>query len=127
MTTYRIPNMKNYFKQFSPFIVPTNDGKLIEEHFGLASSGEKNYSLAHMNAPPNWSEPFQNPEFEEIIIMINGKIKIIVDDEELILQKGETLKLNKGVRVQSSNPFNESAEYWCVCIPAFSLESAHRE
>ncbi|MSP64118.1 MAG: cupin domain-containing protein [Ignavibacteria bacterium] len=119
--------MKNYFKQTSPFIVPTNDGKLIEEHFGLPSSGEKNYSIAHMNAPPNWSEPFQNPEFEEIIIMINGKIKIIVDDEELILQKGETFKLNKGVRVQSSNPFNESAEYWCVCIPAFSLESAHRE
>ena len=26
--------MKKYIKQSSPFIIPTLDGKLIEEHFG---------------------------------------------------------------------------------------------
>ena len=30
--------MKNYFIQSKPFIVPTNDGKLIEEHHGLATT-----------------------------------------------------------------------------------------
>jgi len=28
--------MKNYKVQRAPFVVPTDDGKLIEEHFGLA-------------------------------------------------------------------------------------------
>lgn len=119
--------MKNYFKQSSPFIVPTIDGKLIEEHFGIASNGENNYSIAHMIAPPNWSEPFQNPEFDEITIMISGKKKIIVDDEEIILSKGESLLIKKGARVKYSNPFDESAEYWSICIPAFSIDKVNRE
>ena len=29
--------MKNYKVQKNPFVVPTDDGKLIEEHFGKAS------------------------------------------------------------------------------------------
>ena len=42
--------MKNYTIQNAPFIVPTNDGKLIEEHFGRASDGNRNISIAHMIA-----------------------------------------------------------------------------
>lgn len=30
---------KKYTIQKSPFIVPTNDGKHIEEHFGLIAGG----------------------------------------------------------------------------------------
>lgn len=51
-----------YFKQSNPFIVPATDGKLIEEHFGKASTNDEDISIAHMVAPPGWSEPFQNPE-----------------------------------------------------------------
>jgi len=50
--------MKNYKVQKSPFVVPTTDGKLIEEHFGHASINA-DISMAHMVAPPGWSEPFQ--------------------------------------------------------------------
>ena len=49
--------MKNYSIQRTPFVVPTDDGKLIEEHFGQ-SSIQADLSLAHMVAPPGWSEPF---------------------------------------------------------------------
>ena len=34
--------MKKYTLQKSPFIVPTTDGKLIEEHHGLASTKKEN-------------------------------------------------------------------------------------
>ena len=54
---------KKYFKQTVPFIVPTNDGKLIEEHFGGASTQQNDVSIARMIAPPGWSEPAQIPEF----------------------------------------------------------------
>mgnify|MGYP006141824441 CR=1 FL=1 len=30
--------MKKYFIQKAPFVVPTTDGKLIEEHHGLATT-----------------------------------------------------------------------------------------
>jgi hypothetical protein len=50
--------MKKYKIQQSPFVVPTTDGKLIEEHWGN-STGNSNVSIAHMVAPPDWSEPHQ--------------------------------------------------------------------
>jgi hypothetical protein len=39
-----------FFKQDNPFVLPTTDGKLIEEHIG-ASTGETGISIAHMLAP----------------------------------------------------------------------------
>lgn len=48
--------MKKYKIQQSPFIVPARDGKLIEEHWGN-STGNSDISIAHMVAPPEWSEP----------------------------------------------------------------------
>ena len=56
---------KKFTIQKSPFIVPTTDGKLIEEHFGITTDVNSPISIAHMIAPAGWSEPFQTPEFEE--------------------------------------------------------------
>ena len=64
--------MKNFIIQTNPYIVPTEDGKLIEEHFGKASDGNTELSIAHMIAPPQWSEPHQNPEFDEYTYIIKG-------------------------------------------------------
>lgn len=119
--------MKNYTLQKSPFIVPTNDGKRIEEHFGLATDGNSEISIAHMVAPPGWSEPFQTPEFEEYTYIIKGRKQFIIEGNTLILEAGQSIKINKNTRVQYSNPFTESCEYIAICKPAFSIESVHRE
>lgn len=65
--------MPKYILQNSPFIVPTDDGKLIEEHFGKSSIDVGDFSIAHMIAPPGWSEPFQIPVFDEITYVLKGK------------------------------------------------------
>ncbi|WP_159799593.1 cupin domain-containing protein [Flavobacterium sp. MK4S-17] len=119
--------MKNFFVQKSPFIVPTNDGKVIEEHFGIASNGDKNISIAHMAAPPGWSEPFQTPEFDEYTYIIKGRKQFIINDEAIVLEAGQSIKIEKGTRIQYSNPFAEPCEYISVCLPAFSLDKVHRE
>lgn len=119
--------MKKYTLQNSPFVVPTIDGKLIEEHFGLATSGDSNISIAHMVAPPGWSEPFQTPEFDEYTYIIKGQKQFIIDDDTIVLKAGESIKIHKNVRVQYSNPFPEECEYIAICSPAFSLDKAHRE
>lgn len=119
--------MKKYILQKNPFVVPTDDGKLIEEHFGNASDGNSEISIAHMVAPPNWSEPFQIPEFDEYTYIIKGKKQFIIDGETVILEAGQSIKIAKNARVQYSNPFDEPCEYMAVCLPAFSLEKVNRE
>jgi mannose-6-phosphate isomerase-like protein (cupin superfamily) len=118
---------KKYTIQKSPFIVPTTDGKVIEEHFGKATDGNAQISVAHMIAPPNWSEPFQTPEFDEYTYVIKGKKQFIVDGEIVVLEAGESIKLEKNIRVQYSNPFAEPCEYMSVCTPAFSIDLVYRE
>ena len=118
---------KKYTIQKAPFIVPTNDGKLIEEHFGFSTDSSPELSLAHMVAPSGWSEPFQIPEFDEYTYIIKGKKQFNIDGEILILAKGQSIKINRGVRVQYSNPFEEPCDYLSVCTPAFSIDKVNRE
>jgi hypothetical protein len=42
---------QSYILQKTPFIVPTTDGKLVEEHFGFAFNPNAELSIAHMVAP----------------------------------------------------------------------------
>lgn len=116
-----------YFLQTAPFVVPTTDGKLIEEHAGGASTGQKNISIAHMVAPPHWGEPFQTPEFDEYTLVSRGQKQIEVDGQTLVLQAGQSILIKGGTRVRYSNPFDAECEYWSVCLPAFSMDTVHRE
>jgi len=118
---------KSYFKQTKPFVVPTNDGKLIEEHFGLASTSQNDISIAHMIAPAGWSEPAQIPEFDEYTYIIKGKKLITIDGEDIILNKGESILIKAGAKIKYANPFDEETEYLSVCKPAFSPHIVHRE
>ena len=119
--------MKPYYIQTKPFIVPTTDGKLIEEHFGKTSIDDGDISFAHMVAPAGWSEPFQTPEFDEITYVIKGKKQVEIGDETFILLSNQSLFIKKGVRVRYSNPHNDLAEYISISIPAFTADRAHRE
>jgi hypothetical protein len=56
---------------------PDNRRKLIEEHHGLATTNNPAISIAHMIAPPKWSEPFQTPEFEEYTYIIKAKNSLL--------------------------------------------------
>jgi mannose-6-phosphate isomerase-like protein (cupin superfamily) len=116
-----------YLIQRAPVRIPVPDNKLIEEHFGLASQGGASFSLAHMEAPAGWSEPFQQPDFDEITIMIKGRKRIEIDGDTVELSAGESILIRKGARVRYSNPYNEPNEYWSVCVPAFSPDSVNRD
>ena len=119
--------MKKFYLQTKPFVVPTTDNKLIEEHFGKASIETGKFSFAHMIAPPKWSEQFQTPDFDEVTYVFSGKKKIEVDEVEIILEKNQSIFIRRGTRVRYSNPFDEPCEYVSVCIPAFTLNKVNRE
>jgi len=118
---------KKYTIQNTPFVVPTNDGKIIEEHFGNSSVGNSDISIAHMIAPPGWKEPFQTPAFDEYTYIVKGKKQFIIDGETVVLEANQSIKINKHTRVQYSNPFTEPCEYLAICLPAFSINHVNRE
>lgn len=115
------------FHQTEPFIVPTTDGKRIEEHFGRAATESSAASIARMVAPPGWSEPAQTPEFDEYTLMVSGTKQIDLPDGPVTLSAGESLLVPAHTRVRYSNPYDVDAEYWSVCLPAFSPDLVHRE
>lgn len=117
---------KNVVHQTRPFIVPTGDGKLIEEHFGVASHGDGTVSIAHMVAPATWTEPSQKPEFDEYTLMVRGSVQVELPHETITITAGQSILVPAGVRVRYANPFRVEAEYWSVCIPAFTPDRAHR-
>ena len=84
--------MKKYFIQKTPFVVPTTDGKLIEEHHGLVATNISAISIVNIIVPTGWRELFQTPEFDEFTYIINGKKIFIIEDETLVLGTGQTIK-----------------------------------
>lgn len=118
--------MAKYKIQKNPFIVPTTDGKFIKEIWGN-STDTPGISIAHMVAPPNWSEPHQTPEFDEFTYILRGKKQFEIDGETVMLSGGESILIEKGARVRYSNPSDDECEYIAICLPAFSMDLVNRE
>ena len=110
-----------------PVAIPIYGDKIIHEYVGLASSGTGSVSVAHMAAPAGWGEPWQRPEFDEVTIVVRGRMLLECDDEALTVGEGEVALAPAGTRIRYSNPFEEEAEYWAVCGPAFNAELAGRK
>ena len=119
--------MAGYKLVTKPSVIPVPGGKTIEEIFGRVNTGTEGFSLAHMVAPGGWGEPPQTPQFGELTVMVRGRMRIEVEGEAIDLEAGHAIWTDPGVRVHFSNPFAEEAEYYAICIPAFSPELANRE
>ena len=112
----------------APVRIPAPGAKVIEEHVGRASTGTGSASVAHMVAPPSWSEPWQAPTFDEVTIVVAGTMRVEHDGGQSDVRAGETILCRAGERIRYSNPSPvEPCEYWAVCAPAFSPETVHRE
>ena len=105
-------------------IFPREDGKVIDEHFGVLNTQQDSFSLAHMFAPPAWREPAQIAQFDEVVIVVKGTLVVESEGERLEVHEGETCLAESGTRVIYSNAStNVACEYWSLCMPAFRIES----
>jgi hypothetical protein len=82
--------MKSILSKLS-IVVPTTDGKLIEEHHGLATTNNPAISIAHMIAPPKWSEPFQTQNLKNTPISQNS----IIEEDTIVLEAGQSIKIER--------------------------------
>ncbi|HET8971110.1 MAG TPA: hypothetical protein VFN19_08625 [Candidatus Nanopelagicales bacterium] len=110
----------------APELIPVPGGKRIEEYVGRASTGGEAVSVALMTAPPGWEEPAQEPEFDEVTLVLTGLVRVAHDGGVLEVAAGQAVHTSAGERVRYSvGP--EGARYVAVCLPAFSPEAVHRD
>jgi mannose-6-phosphate isomerase-like protein (cupin superfamily) len=101
--------------------------KLIEEYVGRVNTKATDVSIARMKSPAGWVEPGQRPEFDEYTIVLNGMLRVTGEDGIIDVRAGQAVLVRGGEWVQYSTPESEGAEYVAVCLPAFSMDTVHRD
>lgn len=111
----------------SPTRIPVPANKLIDEYIGRVNSGHGSVSIAHMHSPTGWSEPGQQPEFDEFTIVLRGAVRVESKEGVIEVRAGQAVIARRGEWVRYSTPGAEGAEYIAVCVPAFGLDAVHRD
>jgi ethanolamine utilization protein EutQ len=104
-----------------------NKPKLIDEYVGRVNSNTTTASIAHMRSPQGWIEPGQTPEFDEFTVVLKGVLRVDHKQGTLDVHAGQAVIAHAGEWVRYSTPSDGGAEYIAVCLPAFSMESVHRD
>jgi ethanolamine utilization protein EutQ len=101
--------------------------KLIDEFVGRVNTKTPEVSVAHMRSPQGWEEPGQAPEFDEFTLVLKGVLRVIHRDGEMDVRAGQAVIAHRGEWVRYSTPTEGGAEYIAICLPAFSMETVHRD
>ena len=104
-----------------------NKPKIIEEYVGRVNSRTADVSVARMKSPGGWVEPGQTPEFDEYTVVLRGMLRVTTRDGMRDVRAGQAVITHRGEWVQYSTPGEEGAEYVAICLPAFSMDSVHRD
>jgi mannose-6-phosphate isomerase-like protein (cupin superfamily) len=104
-----------------------NKPKIIEEYVGRVNTQTTATSIARMQSPGGWEEPGQTPEFDEYTVVLRGMVRVKTRTGTVDVRAGQAIVTPRGEWVQYSTPDEGGAEYLSVCLPAFSMESVHRD
>ena len=104
-----------------------NKPKVIEEYIGRVNSADGAVSVARMKSPSGWVEPGQTPDFDEYTVVLRGTLRVTTKSGSVDVHAGQAVVAQKGEWVQYSTPGDDGAEYIAVCVPAFSMETVHRD
>ena len=119
--------MAIHIRQPSVIEAAGNKPKRIEEFIGRVNSKTDGLSVARMMSPGGWIEPGQTPEFDEYTVVLRGSLRVTTRDGVVEVGAGEAIITQKGEWVQYSTPGADGAEYIAVCLPAFSIDTVHRD
>ena len=101
--------------------------KIIDEFIGHVNSATASVSVARMRSPSGWEEPGQRPEFDEFTVVVKGSLRVEHDGGIIDVGAGQAVITQKGEWIRYSTPSPEGAEYFAVCLPAFSPDTVHRD
>lgn len=104
-----------------------NEPKVIEEYVGRLATGQEELSVARMHSPGGWVEPGQAPEFDEVTVVLAGRLRVTSAGGDLDVATGQAVVVSAGEWVRYSTPDPDGADYVAVCLPAFSPDLVHRD
>lgn len=104
-----------------------NKPKLIDEYIGRVNSATSAASVAHMRSPGGWQEPGQTPEFDEFTLVLKGMLRVEHRGGTIEVRAGQAVIAHRGEWVRYGTPEDEGAEYIAVCLPAFAMDTVHRD
>jgi len=104
-----------------------NKPKVIREYIGRVNSKTEAASVAHMTSPSGWVEPGQTPEFDEYTVVLKGMLRVDHSNGSLDVHAGQAVIAHAGEWVRYSTPGPDGADYVAICLPAFSMETVHRD
>jgi mannose-6-phosphate isomerase-like protein (cupin superfamily) len=107
--------------------IPVPGHKQIDEYFGRVNTKDTAVSIAHMHSPSGWSEPGQQPEFDEYTVVLKGSLHVESKSGVLEVKAGQAVIATHGEWVRYSTPGPEGAEYIAVCLAAFDPATVHRD
>ena len=94
---------------------------------GRVNSKDEGVSVAYMRSPGGWVEPGQTPEFREVTLVLRGRLRVEHEGGSLDVVGGQAIITEPGEWVRYSTPDEEGAEYVAICLPAFALDTVHRD
>jgi ethanolamine utilization protein EutQ len=121
------PGMPTLIPQPTRIQAAGNKPKLIDEYIGRVTTHTSAARVAHMRSPEGWAEPGQTPDFQEFTIVLKGVLHVRHKDGIIEVAAGQAVIAHPGEWVQYSTPKSGGAEYIAVCLPAFSMETVHRD
>jgi ethanolamine utilization protein EutQ len=127
MTAAEADTMPTLISQPTRIQAAGNKPKLIDEYIGRVNSKTSATSVAHMRSPGGWVEPGQTPEFDEFTIVLKGMLRVEHKGGSLDVRAGQAVVAHAGEWVRYSTPEADGAEYIAVCLPAFSMQTVHRD
>jgi mannose-6-phosphate isomerase-like protein (cupin superfamily) len=111
----------------TPTQIPVPGGKRIDEYLGHVNSKTSGISVAHMRSPSGWTEPGQQPTFQEVTLVLRGLLRVEHAEGIFEVRAGQAIIAEPGEWVRYSTPTEEGAEYVAICLPAFTLDAAKRD
>ena len=119
--------MVKFIAESSKVVAAGTKEKIIDEFVGRVNTQTDQVSIAWMHSPEGWCEPIQTPEFDKYTLVIKGMLQVSTPLETYEVRAGQCFITECNESVQYSTPEENGAEYISICIPAFSVETVHRQ
>ncbi len=71
--------------------IPVPGDKQIDEYIGRVNTKDSAVSIAHMHSPSGWSEPGQQPEFDEYTVVLKGALRVESKSGVLEVKAGQAV------------------------------------
>ena len=79
-----------------------------------------------MSSPKGWEEPGQRPEFHEYTLVLKGSLNVRTKSKVIKVDPGQAIITEPGEWVKYDTK-NSDTEYIAICLPAFDMETVHRD